>query len=249
MADVVLERISKHYPNGVQAVRDLSLHVEEGELLALLGPSGGGKTTLLRLIAGMERPGAGTIRIGGKDVTNVAPQNRQIAFAFQTPALYPHLSVFDNMVFHERLRYNLLSWRWPGVKRGLRQRVAEVSCRLGLEALLDRRPAELSGGERQRVGLGRALIRQSAVFLLDEPLAHVDEPQRVRIRDAVRAWQREQRATVIWVTHDREEAAAIADRIVVMAGGALSPPDQWLQASVPASGLQAQRPATTGGRG
>src|SRR5262245_23566138 len=118
MAELILDCLSKHYPHGIPAVRDVSLHVNDAELLVLLGPSGGGKTTLLRVIAGLERPDSGTIRIGGKDVTGVAPQNRQIGFAFQAPALYPHLTVAENLVFHERLQYNLLSWRWPGVKRG-----------------------------------------------------------------------------------------------------------------------------------
>lgn len=222
MAAVDLEQVCKTYANGVQALRALSLHVEAGELFVLLGPSGCGKTTTLRLIAGLETPTSGAIRLGGRDMVHVPPHERDVAMLFQSAALYPHLSVDDNLAFGFRLRYNTLSlWSRRGNARELEHRVSEAVELLGLEGLLDRTPAELSGGERQRVALGRALVRRSAVFLFDEPLAHVDTPLRVRMRQDLRDLQRRLRVTTIYVTHDHVEALALGDRIGVMKEGTL----------------------------
>jgi ABC-type sugar transport system ATPase subunit len=221
MVEVVLNRLHKRFPNGTNAVCDLSLRVAPGELLVLTGPSGSGKTTTLRLIAGLESVDSGEIFLAGHPVTHHAPHRRQVALSFQSPALFPHLSVRENLVFHQRLRYNLLrrwSRPWP---EDLRRNAEEVGALLRLDALLDRRPAELSGGERQRVALGRVLIRRPAVFLLDEPLAQLEGPLRVRIRQAVRDLQRQRQTTTLWVTHDVAEAFAVADRVAVMEGGRL----------------------------
>jgi multiple sugar transport system ATP-binding protein len=221
MAEILLERVSKRYPNGAQAVRELSLGVADGELVALLGPSGSGKTTTLRLIAGLEAPDQGEISIGGQRVARHPPHRRQIAMTFQSPALYPHLNVWENLVFHYRLQYNSIARWFRRLSVDLRRHAEEVSGLLRLDALLGRRPAELSGGERQRVALGRVLIRRPAVFLLDEPLAHVDGPLRQAIRETVRQLQRQRQATMLWVTHDVAEALAVADRVAVLAEGCL----------------------------
>ncbi len=222
MPEVQLEHLSKTFPNGVQAVRELSLTVSGNEFFVLLGPSGCGKTTTLRLIAGLETPTAGRVLIDGKDVTHWPPHRRGVALLFQTPALYPHRNVRENLVFGQGRRYNAGEGIYPRSASGLLQsRVDEAVRLLGLGSLLERRPAELSGGERQRVALGRALIRQPAVFLLDEPLAHVDAPQRRELGRELKALQRWLQATVIHVTHDQAEALALGDRIGILQRGEL----------------------------
>ncbi len=222
MPEVQLDHLGKVYPNGVQAVRELSLTVSTDEFFVLLGPSGCGKTTTLRLIAGLESPTAGRIVIDGEDVTHWPPHRRGVAMLFQTPALYPHLNVRDNLVFAQGCRYNAGEGIHSRLAlRPLSSRIDEAVRLLRLEPLLERRPAELSGGERQRVALGRALIRQLAVFLLDEPLAHVDAPQRKQLGRELKALQRRLQATVIHVTHDQAEALALGDRIGVLRQGEL----------------------------
>ena len=171
MAGIVLDNVSKIYSNGHVAVRALTLEVADGELMVLVGPSGSGKSTVVRLIAGLEAATTGRIIIGGRDVTGVAPQHRDLAMVFQNYALYPHKSVRDNLAFGLRVR------REPATR--IAARVAEVAASLGIEALLDRRPAQLSGGQRQRVALGRAIVREPLAFLLDEPLSNLDPLLRV----------------------------------------------------------------------
>lgn len=224
MAEVELDGVSKTYPNGVQAVREFSLHIENGELFVLLGPSGSGKTTLLRLIAGLEQPTAGTIRIDGKVVNERAPRDRNVAMIFQRPALYPHLTVRKNLEFGLHLREDrgfltgLLRWRGRP-SQDLAQRVNIAARDLGLQDLLERRPHELSGGEQQRVALGRAVVRRPRAFLLDEPLTHLDEPSRLATRRQLHLLQRRLGATMIYVTHDQAEAMALSDRIAVLESG------------------------------
>ena len=210
MAHVELSHLSKSF-GAFQAISDVELAVEKGEFCALLGPSGCGKSTLLRLIAGLEDASAGTIRINGRDVTDMAPADRQIAMVFQSYALYPHMTVAENIAF---------SLEVQGMKKADRlARAAEVGRTLHLESLLDRRPALLSGGQRQRVAIGRALVRNPEVFLFDEPLSNLDAMLRVQMRIELSNLHHELAATMIYVTHDQIEAMTMADRIAVLDQG------------------------------
>ncbi|HUU33033.1 MAG TPA: sn-glycerol-3-phosphate ABC transporter ATP-binding protein UgpC [Vicinamibacterales bacterium] len=213
MAAIALHDVHKAFPTGHVAVRSLSLEVADGELLVLVGPSGCGKSTVLRLIAGLEDPTSGRIVIGGADVTGVPPQQRDLAMVFQSYALYPHKSVRDNLAFGLTVR---------GLAAAdVTARVASAAASLGLEALLDRRPAQLSGGQRQRVALGRAIVREPRAFLLDEPLSNLDPLLRVATRAELALLHRRLGTTMIYVTHDQEEAMTLGTRIAVMSEGAL----------------------------
>jgi multiple sugar transport system ATP-binding protein len=224
MAELELDHLSKFFTLGNQALCDLSLRVEAGELVVLTGPSGCGKTTTLRLIAGLESPTSGTIRLGGADLAKLSPHERNVAMVFQNHALYPHLTVEANMGFGLAVR---------GVSATERaRRVREAARKLEIEDLLGRRPHELSGGQRQRVALGRALVREPAVFLLDEPLASLDVPLRQALRAQVRQLQRRLGVPTVYVTHDQEEAMSLADRLVVLREGRLlaeGPPQMLYQ--------------------
>jgi len=226
MAQVTLQKVGKTYPGGVAALRDVSLRIEDGELVVLVGPSGSGKTTLLRLIAGLERPTYGTIRIGERIVNDIPPHCRDVAMVFQRPALYPHLCVRANLGFGLRL-----SWRrWPLLRREGRtaridMRVLEAARQLGLEDVLERRPGTLSGGQQQRVALGRALVREPAVFLFDEPLSNLDAQLRLELRRQLHLIHRRLRATMIYVTHDQDEAMSLGDRVVVLSQGVVRQAD------------------------
>jgi ABC-type sugar transport system ATPase subunit len=210
MAEIRLEGLWKRYGQA-EAVRGIDLHVPDGRFTVLVGPSGCGKTTTLRMIAGLVEPTAGRILIGGRDVTHLEPRDRDVAMVFQNYALYPHLRVFDNIAFGLRAR---------GMDRAeVRRRVLEAADLLGLTELLDRRPRQLSGGQQQRVAIGRAIVREPAAFLLDEPLSNLDAKLRSDTRAELKRIQRELRATVVYVTHDQEEAMALADEIVVMREG------------------------------
>ncbi|MCX7590316.1 MAG: sn-glycerol-3-phosphate ABC transporter ATP-binding protein UgpC [Kiritimatiellae bacterium] len=211
MANVTLTNVSKIFPGNVEAVRDFSLEVQDREFVVLVGPSGCGKSTTLRLIAGLEEITSGTISIDGRIVNNVPPKDRDIAMVFQNYALYPHMTVFDNMAFGLKLR---------GVERSvIRERVIEAATILGIQHLLDRRPKALSGGERQRVAVGRAIVRKPKVFLFDEPLSNLDAKMRVQMRVELGRLHRRLAATMIYVTHDQAEAMTLGDRIVVMKDG------------------------------
>lgn len=213
MAAVRLEQVEKIYPGGDVAVRGLDLCVADGELLVLVGPSGCGKSTVLRLIAGLEVPTSGRIVVGERDMTAVPPQQRDVAMVFQNYALYPHKSVWENLAFGLRMR---------GVRDAeIAARVASVAKTLGLEGLLERKPAQLSGGQRQRVALGRALVRQPQVFLLDEPLSNLDARLRVETRAELARLHRSLGATMLYVTHDQEEAMTLGNRIAVLRDGRL----------------------------
>lgn len=210
MSSVAVDRLSKSFGASV-VLQPTDLMVEEGEFVVIVGPSGCGKSTLLRLIAGLETPTAGRVLIGGRDVTALAPAERGIAMVFQSYALYPHLTVAENIAFPLRM-----------AKRGRREiadKVAEVAALLELDALLDRRPRALSGGQRQRVSIGRAIVREPAVLLLDEPLSNLDAALRVRMRHELARLHQRLGATMIYVTHDQIEAMTLANRIVVMAHG------------------------------
>jgi multiple sugar transport system ATP-binding protein len=199
------------------AVEDLSLEVGDGELMVFVGPSGCGKTTSLRLLAGLEPVSAGTIRIGDRDVTEVPPKQRDIAMVFQNYALYPHLSVLDNIAFPLRI---------AGMGRSERRaRAAETAKLLGLEAMADRKPGHLSGGERQRVAMGRALVREPAVFLMDEPLSNLDAQLRVSTRAQISELQARLGITTVYVTHDQVEAMTMGDRVAVLRDGRLQQVD------------------------
>ncbi|MDH4065820.1 MAG: ATP-binding cassette domain-containing protein, partial [Acidobacteriota bacterium] len=211
MASISLQRVGKVYPNGHVAVRDLTIDIADGELLVLVGPSGSGKSTVLRLIAGLEALTAGRIVIGERDVTDVPPQQRDLAMVFQNYALYPHKSVGENLSFGLRVR---------GTERSvIDERVARTAASLGIETLLDRRPAQLSGGQRQRVALGRAIVREPRAFLLDEPLSNLDPLLRVGTRAELALLHRRLGATMVYVTHDQEEAMTLGTRIAVMNEG------------------------------
>lgn len=224
MACISLAGVTHTYPGGIKAVNDLDLEVFDGELLVLLGPSGCGKSTTLRLIAGLESPSRGTIRLRERDANRTPPHDRDVAMLFQEEALYPHLNVRDNLGFSlQARRRGWLRWRResPGVSAlAVRQRVERAAGKLCLADLLDRRPGELSGGQRQRVALGRVLVRDAGIWLLDEPFAHVDARLRGELRRTLQAIHRERpRTTIVYVTHDQAEALALADRVAVMNAG------------------------------
>jgi sn-glycerol 3-phosphate transport system ATP-binding protein len=208
-----LDRLTKTFPGGVQAVAGVSLVVPDGALVVLVGPSGCGKTTLLRLVAGLETPTAGRIVLSGRDLTDMPPANREVAMVFQDHALYPARTVYQNLAFPLRLRH------LPAPE--VDARVRGAAARLGLEDVLAARPGELSGGQRQRVALGRALVRRPALFLFDEPLSNVDAGLRRQLRQLIKQLQRESGITALHVTHDQEEALALADLLVVMDAGRL----------------------------
>ena len=211
MATVRLDKVRKVYDNGKVAVAGASFTVADGELLVLVGPSGCGKSTLLRAIAGLETISAGTIEIDGRVVNDLAPRERDIAMVFQNYALYPHMTVAENLAFGLKLR---------GLPRaGIEQRVANAARMLGLDELLDARPRRLSGGQRQRVALGRALVREPKVFLLDEPLSNLDAKLRVAMRVEIARLHQRLGATMIYVTHDQIEAMTLGQRIVVLKDG------------------------------
>ena len=211
MAQVRLEHVRKVYPDGFVAVHDASFEARDGELLVLVGPSGCGKSTLLRMIAGLEAVDGGTLSIGGRVVNDVAPRDRDIAMVFQNYALYPHMTVAGNLAFGLKLR---------GMdKTAIAHRVADAAKTLGLEELLQRKPAALSGGQRQRVALGRALVRQPQVFLLDEPLSNLDARLRAAMRVEIARLHRSLGTTMVYVTHDQVEAMTLGQRIVVLDGG------------------------------
>ena len=211
MATVALDRLRKIYPDGHVAVAGASFEAADGELLVLVGPSGCGKSTLLRMIAGLEAISDGTLRIDGRVVNDVAPKDRDIAMVFQSYALYPHMTVAENLAFGLTLRGH------PKTEIDARIRAAAET--LELDALLQRRPAALSGGQRQRVALGRALVRQPKVFLLDEPLSNLDAKLRASMRTEIARLHRSLGATMVYVTHDQVEAMTLGQRIVVMKGG------------------------------
>ncbi|HRQ73166.1 MAG TPA: sn-glycerol-3-phosphate ABC transporter ATP-binding protein UgpC [Phycisphaerales bacterium] len=213
MASVSLDRVRKVYDRGVEAVRDLTLHVRDGEFVALVGPSGCGKSTTLRVIAGLEEADGGTIRIGDRVVNAVHPKDRDVAMVFQNYALYPHMTVRENMSFALRLRGT--------PKAEVERRVREAARMLDIEGLLDRRPRQLSGGQRQRVAVGRAIVREPQAFLFDEPLSNLDARLRLSTRAELKALHLRLRTTTIYVTHDQEEAMTLGDRVVVMHAGVI----------------------------
>ena len=235
MASIGLEGVSRTYPGGIAAVEELSLEVSDKEFMVLVGPSGCGKSSTLRMIAGLEEPTAGRISIGGRVVNDVPPKDRDIAMVFQNYALYPHMSVYRNMAFGLELRYgsSLLTrtfWRVARPSKAadmaerrkmINRRVRQAAQSLGIENLLDRLPRELSGGERQRVALGRAIVRQPAAFLFDEPLSNLDAKLRLQMRRELKELHRRLQATMVYVTHDQTEALTMGDRIAVMYGGTL----------------------------
>jgi multiple sugar transport system ATP-binding protein len=214
VARIELDAVTKQFPDGTTAVRSLDLAVGEGELLVLVGPSGCGKTTALRMIAGLEEVTSGTISIDGRPVNDLEPRHRDIAMVFQSYALYPHLSVYDNMAFSLKYR--------GGVSRAeIRQRVADAARILELEPYLERKPRQLSGGQRQRVAMGRAIVRQPRAFLMDEPLSNLDAKLRVQMRAEIAQLQRSLGTTTIYVTHDQIEAMTLGSRVAVISDGVL----------------------------
>jgi multiple sugar transport system ATP-binding protein len=219
MATLSLEQVTKVFPNGTEAVRGLDLQVDEGEFVVLVGPSGCGKTTVLRVVAGLEEVTSGTIRLDGNVVNDVSPKERDVAMVFQNYALYPHLDVLQNIAFSLRVR---------GVSKHQRERKArEAADVLGLTEVVLRKPRQLSGGQRQRVAMGRALVREPAVFLMDEPLSNLDANLRVQMRSEVLRVQRRLGVATLYVTHDQTEAMTMGDRVAVLSGGTL------LQLAVP----------------
>jgi multiple sugar transport system ATP-binding protein len=211
MAEIVLDHVSKKYASGAVAVRDVDITIADGEFVVLVGPSGCGKSTTLAMIAGLEPISSGELRIGGKRVNEVAPKDRDIAMVFQSYALYPHMSVRQNIAFPLTLR------KVP--KAEVAAKVDEVAQILDLVALLDRKPGQLSGGQRQRVAMGRAIVRQPKAFLMDEPLSNLDAKLRVQMRAEILRLRRRLQTTTVYVTHDQTEAMTLGDRVVVMQGG------------------------------
>src|SRR5438445_192986 len=217
MAEVIFDKVEKVYDNDVHAVHDLSLEIRDGEFVVLVGPSGCGKTTALRMVAGLEEITDGKVSIGGRVVNDLTPKERDIAMVFQNYALYPHLSVSDNIGFGLRLR------KTP--KNVVDERIAWAAKLLGLTPYLHRRPKELSGGQRQRVAMGRAIVRQPQVFLMDEPLSNLDAKLRVQMRADIAKLQHDLGTTTIYVTHDQVEAMTMGDRVAVMSLGVLQQVD------------------------
>jgi multiple sugar transport system ATP-binding protein len=213
MATVDLQQVNKVYPNGFHAVKDFSLNISEGEFMVLVGPSGCGKTTALRMVAGLEDITSGTLRIAGKVVNDETPKERDIAMVFQNYALYPHMTVAENIGFALKLR------KLP--KPQIASKVKETAEILGLTEWLDRKPGQLSGGQRQRVAMGRAIVREPSVFLMDEPLSNLDAKLRVQMRAEVQRIQRRINVATLYVTHDQIEAMTMGDRVAVMRSGVL----------------------------
>ena len=213
MAEVMLKEVDKVYPNGFHAVKDLSLEIEDGEFLVLVGPSGCGKTTALRMVAGLETITDGEVSIGGRVVNQMTPKDRDIAMVFQSYALYPHLSVADNIAFGLRLR------KTP--KHVVEERTAWAARMLDLTPYLDRKPKQLSGGQRQRVAMGRAIVREPKVFLMDEPLSNLDAKLRVQTRAEIARIHQRLGTTTVYVTHDQVEAMTMGTRIAVMSDGVI----------------------------
>ena len=213
MASLSLTNVCKVYPNGFEAVKDFNLEVEDQEFIIFVGPSGCGKSTTLRMIAGLEEISGGTLKIGDKVVNDVEPKDRDIAMVFQNYALYPHMTVFDNMAFGLKLR------KVP--KDEIKRKVEEAAKILDLEKLLDRKPKALSGGQRQRVAMGRAIVRNPKVFLMDEPLSNLDAKLRVQMRSEIASLHNRLKATIIYVTHDQTEAMTLGTRIVVLKDGVI----------------------------
>ena len=211
MAGLKLENMYKRYPNGFVAVSDFDLEIQDTEFLVLVGPSGCGKSTTLRMIAGLEEISEGNLYIGDRRVNDVAPKDRDIAMVFQNYALYPHMTVYDNMAFGLKLR------KMP--KAEIKKRVNEAARILNIEPLLDRKPKALSGGQRQRVAMGRAIVREPKVFLMDEPLSNLDAKLRVQMRTEISKLHQKLQTTFIYVTHDQIEAMTLGTRIVVMKDG------------------------------
>jgi multiple sugar transport system ATP-binding protein len=217
VASVTFDAVSKVYDNGFRAVDAMDLRIGDGEFMVLVGPSGCGKTTALRMLAGLEPISDGELVIDDRVVNHVPPQKRDIAMVFQNYALYPHLSVYDNMA------YGLKIQKVP--KAEIRERVHKIAKVIGLEELLDRKPKQLSGGQRQRVAMGRAIIREPKVFLMDEPLSNLDAKLRVQMRSEVARIQHELRATTVYVTHDQVEAMTMGDRVAILRRGVLQQVD------------------------
>ena len=232
MSVVLLEHVSKTYQSGVRALEDINLQVDDGELLVLAGPSGCGKTTSLRIIAGLESPSSGTVRIDNRIVNRIPPCDRDVAMVFQRPAIYPHLSVRENLAFALRVRQRgsvsqrvmrlmnpLRSATFRDEQTELVQRILTTARLVGVTEILDRLPVELSGGQQQRVAFGRAIIRRPRLFLLDEPLSHLDGLFRAQLRQDLRLLQQRLRTAMIYVTHDQTEAMSLADRLAIMDRG------------------------------
>ncbi|MGH2896467.1 MAG: ABC transporter ATP-binding protein, partial [Solirubrobacteraceae bacterium] len=218
MATITLERVSKFYPNGFQAVNEVNLTVADGEFMVLVGPSGCGKTTLLRMIAGLETITSGEVRIGDRVVNELGPKDRDIAMVFQNYALYPHMTVEQNTGFALKLA------KLP--KDRISAKVRSAAQVLGLGPWLERKPAELSGGQRQRVAMGRAIVREPAAFLMDEPLSNLDAKLRVQMRTEISRIQRRLDVATVYVTHDQVEAMTMGDRVAVMRDGVVLQCDQ-----------------------
>jgi len=214
MADITFKHVVKTYDKGNTVVPDLNLEIKDKEFVVLVGPSGCGKSTTLRMIAGLEEVSGGELYIGDRKVNDVPPKDRDIAMVFQSYALYPHMTVYKNMAFALELR------KVP--KDEIDKKVREAAKILGLEEYLKRKPKELSGGQRQRVALGRAMVRQPAVFLLDEPLSNLDAKLRTEMRSQIAALHKRLQTTFVYVTHDQTEAMTMGDRIVVMKDGVIS---------------------------
>jgi multiple sugar transport system ATP-binding protein len=217
MADIQLEGVAKVYPDGTEAVSALDLEIADGEFVVLVGPSGCGKTSVLRMVAGLEEVTAGHVRIGGRTVNHLLPKDRDIAMVFQNYALYPHMSVFDNMAFGLRRR------KMP--KAEITRRVTEAARTLGLADSLGKKPRTLSGGQRQRVAMGRAIVREPQAFLMDEPLSNLDAKLRVEMRAEIARIQRDLAVTTVYVTHDQTEAMTMGDRVAVLRKGLLQQVD------------------------
>jgi multiple sugar transport system ATP-binding protein len=213
MAEIALENVSKVYPDGTLAVKELSMHVEDGELMVFVGPSGCGKTSALRMIAGLEEISSGVVRIGEVEVNDLPPKDRDVAMVFQNYALYPHMDAYKNMAFALRMRGH----DRPEIDR----RVRKAARILGLDDVLSKKPRTLSGGQRQRVAMGRAIVREPRAFLMDEPLSNLDAKLRVQMRAEIARIQRDLQATTIYVTHDQSEAMTLGDRVAVMRKGEL----------------------------